>query len=83
MICVGFVEKSKRTVFRWIRAIPIVQREFQKEHSKVKKTIEEDMNKPTAGLAIYNHLPLDGRSPDKVLEEAKVYLNLGNYNVNH
>ena len=71
------MEKIKRYVFRKVRVIPYVQNKLAEEKSKIKTTIEHDMNKFTDGLDVYSKLPFDSKSADEVLEEAQRYLNLG------
>jgi len=73
----GVTERAKRFAFSWIRAIPLVKRKVDEESSKIRKSIEEDMNKSMVGLEIYNQLPKEGRSVEEVFSEANSYFNLG------
>lgn len=76
---ISFVDKTKKSVFQWVRAIPYVKKKFEKERMKIKETLETDMNEPmTHGVTVYSKLPMDGRTSEQVLEEAKSYLTLGN-----
>jgi len=71
-------ERAKRYTFSWIRAIPMVKRKVDEESQKIRKSIEEDMNKDLSNLEVYYQLPKEGRSGEEVFSEANSYFMLGN-----
>nr|CAG4641652.1 EOG090X051L [Eurycercus lamellatus] len=70
-------QRAKKFVFSWVRVIPFVQRQLNDERNKVRKSLEEDMNKCTLSLNVYNQLPKCSRSIEDVAKEARMYLELG------
>lgn len=70
-------DRVKKGFFSLVRRIPLVQREMEKERVKVKKTLEDDMNKHTSEMVVYSQLPKNGRSVEEVTKLAKEYLDLG------
>lgn len=73
----GVIERAKRFTFSWIRAIPIVKKKVDEERNKIRKSIEEDMNKALSNLDVYCQLPKEGRSAEEVFSEANAYFMLG------
>jgi len=71
------IERAKRFTFSWIRAIPIVKKKVDEERNKIRKSIEEDMNKALSNLDVYCQLPKEGRSAEEVFSEANAYFMLG------
>ena len=70
-------DRVKKGFFSLVRRIPLVQREMEKERVKVKKNLEDDMNKHTTDMVVYSQLPKNGRSVEEVTKLAKTYLDLG------
>ena len=57
--------------------IPQVKKKVEEEKSKARHMLEEDMNKCTSSLEVYNQLPKNGRSVEEIAKEAREYLQLG------
>jgi len=72
-------ERAKRYTFSWIRAIPMVKRKVDEESQKIRKSIEEDMNKDLSNLEVYYQLPKEGRSGEEVFSEANSYFMLDSH----
>ena len=51
---------------------------IEEERKKVQVKLEDDMNKFTSTMEVYNKLPAQGRSSAEISKEAKIYLDLGN-----
>nr|CAG4634753.1 EOG090X051L [Alona affinis] len=70
-------QRAKKVIFHLIRRIPKVKRMVEVERKKVQIKLEDDMNKFTASMDVYNQLPMQGRSSSEILKEAEIYLDLG------
>ena len=55
----------------------MVKRKVDEESQKIRKSIEEDMNKDLSNLEVYYQLPKEGRSGEEVFSEANSYFMLG------
>lgn len=82
LLCQAAFERGKRYIFSWVRLVPYVKKKVEEEMGKTRTMLNEEMNKSTKSLSIYNQLPKEGRSVEEVAKEAKMYLELGNFLVN-
>lgn len=74
----ALTQRAKKFVFQWVRRIPKVRRMIEEERNKVQVRIEDDLNKFTSTMEVYNQLPKQGCTTEEILKEAKIYLDLGN-----
>ena len=76
---VPWTSRVKKTVFRWVKKLPMVQKQIQEETEKVRVGFEKEMLEPTAEIPDMLTLPQNGMNHDEVLELTKSYLGCGEF----
>jgi len=74
---VPLTARIKKSIFRWMRKLPAVQRQISTEMGKVRENFEEEFGKAVEDVPYQLELSASSKSAEEVLEEAKFHLSLG------
>merc|ERR1719195_1031071 len=74
---VPLTARLKRTIFKWMRKLPAVQRQISTEMGKVRENFEGEFGKGVENVPYQLELPPTSSTAEKVLEEAELHLSLG------
>ena len=74
---VPLTARIKRTVFKWLRKLPAVQRQITTEMGKVRDNFEGEFGKGVENVPYQLVLPANTSTAEKVLQEAELHLSLG------
>ena len=69
--------RIKRTIFRWLRKLPAVQRQIRTEMGKVRENFEGEFGKGVENVAYQLELAPGQSTAEQVLQEAQLHLSLG------
>ena len=69
--------RIKKTIFRWMRKLPAVQRQITTEMGKVRDNFEGEFGKGVENVPYQLELSVNSKTVEEVLEEAKLHLSLG------
>ena len=74
---VPLTARIKRTIFKWLRKLPAVQRQISTEMGKVRDNFEGEFGKGVENVPYQLVLPATTSTAEKVLQEAELHLSLG------
>ena len=74
---VPLTTRIKKTVYRWLRKLPAVERQISTEMGKVRENFEGEFGKGVENVPYQLELPPTSSTAEKVLEEAELHLSLG------
>lgn len=75
----SLIERGKKQVFKLARYIPSVRDKIRKELDTINETFEKDALIRVKDIEFVTHLPLQGLNHDRVIEEVKKYVHIGNF----
>lgn len=74
-----WTRRVKKAFFKWMRKLPMVQRQIEEETEKVRRGFEKEMLEPTKDLPDMTTLPDNKLDPQQVLDLTKSYLGCGSF----